>query len=176
MLYDIREGQWSEELAGILGVPTPLLPEVRSCAEVYARTKGVPVLPDGIPIAGMAGDQQAAGQTCFEVGDAKCTYGTGAFLLQNTGTTFVPSKNGLVTTIAWRLGGETVYALEGSAFIAGAAVQWLRDGLGVITKASRSKPGPPRSSAPRATCVSCRHSRASAHPIGIRTRAVCSAV
>ncbi|MCB9611225.1 MAG: glycerol kinase GlpK [Sandaracinus sp.] len=138
LLYDIREGQWSEELAGILGVPTPLLPEVRSCAEVYARTKGVPVLPDGIPIAGMAGDQQAAlfGQTCFEVGDAKCTYGTGAFLLQNTGTTFVPSKNGLVTTIAWRLGGETVYALEGSAFIAGAAVQWLRDGLGVITKAS----------------------------------------
>ncbi len=82
----------------------------------------------------MAGDQQAAlfGQTCFEVGDAKCTYGTGAFLLMNTGSELVHSKNGLLTTIAWRLGDETVYALEGSAFIAGAAVQWLRDGLGLI--------------------------------------------
>lgn len=138
LLYDVRAGRWDEELAGLLEVPMALLPEVRSCAEIYARTKGVPGLPDGIPIAGMAGDQQAAlfGQTCFEVGDAKCTYGTGAFLLQNTGETFVPSKNGLVTTIAWRLGGRTVYALEGSAFIAGAAVQWLRDGLGVIAKAS----------------------------------------
>ncbi|MBX3250354.1 MAG: glycerol kinase GlpK [Myxococcales bacterium] len=138
LLYDIQAGRWDEALCGHLDVPMALLPDVRSCAEVYARTRGVPGLPDGVAIAGMAGDQQAAlfGQTCFAVGDAKCTYGTGAFLLQNTGTTFVPSRNGLVTTIAWRLGDETVYALEGSAFIAGAAVQWLRDGLGVISTAA----------------------------------------
>jgi glycerol kinase len=134
LLYDIAKEQWDEELAAELHVPMALLPEVRSCSEVYAHTSGVPGVPDGIPIAGMAGDQQAAlfGQTCFEVGDAKCTYGTGAFLLMNTGTNLVHSNNGLLTTIAWRIGDETVYALEGSAFIAGAAVQWLRDGLGLI--------------------------------------------
>ncbi|MBZ0121952.1 MAG: glycerol kinase, partial [Sandaracinaceae bacterium] len=106
--------------------------------EVYAHTRGVPGLPDGIPIAGIAGDQQAAlfGQCCFEVGDAKCTYGTGAFLLMSTGETPVPSKNGLLTTIAWRIGGRTLYELEGSAFIAGAAVQWLRDGLGLIGRSA----------------------------------------
>lgn len=135
LFYDIGKGRWDEELAAVLRVPMALLPEVRSCSEVYAHSSGVPGLPDGIPIAGMAGDQQAAlfGQTCFEVGDAKCTYGTGAFLLTNTGTSLVHSENGLLTTIAWRLGDETVYALEGSAFIAGAAVQWLRDGLGLIS-------------------------------------------
>jgi len=135
LFYDIAKGRWDEELAAVLRVPMALLPEVRSCSEVYAHSSGVPGLPDGIPIAGMAGDQQAAlfGQTCFEVGDAKCTYGTGAFLLTNTGTSLVHSENGLLTTIAWRLGDETVYALEGSAFIAGAAVQWLRDGLGLIS-------------------------------------------
>ena len=135
LLYDIGKGHWDEELAAELHVPMALLPEVRSCSEVYARTSGVPGVPDGVPIAGMAGDQQAAlfGQTCFGVGDAKCTYGTGAFLLMNTGTDLVHSKNGLLTTIAWRLGDETVYALEGSAFVAGAAVQWLRDGLGLIS-------------------------------------------
>jgi glycerol kinase len=134
LLYDIGKQKWDEELAAELRVPMALLPEVRSCSEVYAHTSGVPGVPDGVPIAGMAGDQQAAlfGQTCFEVGDAKCTYGTGAFLLMNTGTDIVHSQNGLLTTIAWRLGDETVYALEGSAFIAGAAVQWLRDGLGLI--------------------------------------------
>jgi len=134
LFYDIGKGRWDEELAAVLSVPMALLPEVRTCSEVYAHTSGVPGLPDGIPIAGMAGDQQAAlfGQTCFDVGDAKCTYGTGAFLLMNTGTNLVHSNNGLLTTIAWRLGDETVYALEGSAFIAGAAVQWLRDGLGLI--------------------------------------------
>ena len=133
-----HEGRWDEELSGPLGVPLALLPEVRSCAEVYAKTAGVPGLPDGVPIAGMAGDQQAAlfGQTCYELGDAKCTYGTGAFLLQNVGESFVASEHGLVTTIAWRLGGKTVYALEGSSFIAGAAVQWLRDGLGLIASAA----------------------------------------
>jgi glycerol kinase len=134
LLYDIVKGRWDEELAAELHVPMALLPEVRGCSEVYSVTSGVPGLPDGIPIAGMAGDQQAAlfGQTCFEIGDAKCTYGTGAFLLMNTGSEPVHSANGLLTTIAWRLGDETVYALEGSAFIAGAAVQWLRDGLGLI--------------------------------------------
>ena len=138
LFYDIGQGRWDEELAAILNVPMVLLPEVRTCSEVYAHTSGVPGLPDGIPIAGMAGDQQAAlfGQTCFEVGDAKCTYGTGAFLLMNTGTSLVRSNNGLLTTIAWRLGDQTVYALEGSAFIAGAAVQWLRDGLGLISSSS----------------------------------------
>jgi len=134
LLYDIANEHWDEELAAELHVPMALLPEVRSCSEVYAHTSGVPGVPDGVPIAGMAGDQQAAlfGQTCFDVGDAKCTYGTGAFLLMNTGTDLIHSRNGLLTTIAWRLGDQTVYALEGSAFIAGAAVQWLRDGLGLI--------------------------------------------
>lgn len=138
LLFDIHRGAWDEELAGLLRVPMAMLPEVRSCSEVYGVTKGVPAMPDGIPIAGMAGDQQAAlfGQTCFEVGDAKCTYGTGAFILMNTGKTPVPSEHGLLTTVAWRLGDETFYALEGSAFIAGAAVQWLRDGLGVIASAA----------------------------------------
>jgi glycerol kinase len=138
LLYDIRKQHWDEELCRVLHVPMRLLPEVRSCSEVYAHTKGVPGLPDGIPIAGMAGDQQAAlfGQTCFEPGDGKCTYGTGAFLLTNTGNEPVASENGLLTTIAWRLGDETTYALEGSAFIAGAAVQWLRDGLGLIQSSS----------------------------------------
>jgi glycerol kinase len=138
LLYDIAQQRWDEELAAELRVPMALLPEVRSCSEVYARTAGVPGLPDGIPIAGMAGDQQAAlfGQTCFEQGDAKCTYGTGAFLLMNAGNEVVHSKHRLLTTIAWRIGDETVYALEGSAFIAGAAVQWLRDGLGLIASSS----------------------------------------
>ncbi len=138
LLYDIHRGVWDEELCGLLHVPTALLPEVRSCSEIYASTKGVPGLPDGTPIAGIAGDQQAAlfGQTCFEVGDVKSTYGTGAFILMNTGTEAVASKNGLLTTVAWKIGDETIYALEGSAFIAGAAVQWLRDGLGLIGRSA----------------------------------------
>ncbi|MEM7434171.1 MAG: glycerol kinase GlpK [Myxococcota bacterium] len=135
LLYDIGQQRWDEDLASTLHVPMTVLPEVRTSSEVYARTSGVPGLPDGIPIAGMAGDQHAAlfGQTCFELGDAKCTYGTGAFLLMNIGTEPAHSEHGLLTTIAWRIGDETVYALEGSAFIAGAAVQWLRDGLGLIS-------------------------------------------
>ena len=138
LLYDIHAQKWDPELCEYLGVPLAMLPEVRSCSEVYAKTQEVPGLPDGIPIAGIAGDQQAAlfGQTCFEVGDAKCTYGTGAFLLMNTGESPMPSENGLITTIAWQLDGQTVYALEGSSFIAGAAVQWLRDGLGIIDSAA----------------------------------------
>ncbi|MCZ7679196.1 MAG: glycerol kinase GlpK [Sandaracinaceae bacterium] len=139
LLYDIHDHRWHPELCAALHVPEAMLPAVRSSSEVYARTKGVPGLADGTPIAGIAGDQQAAlfGQTCFEVGDAKCTYGTGAFLLMNTGTTAVPSRSGCLTTIGWRIGdGPTVYALEGSAFIAGAAVQWLRDGLGIIERSA----------------------------------------
>jgi len=102
------------------------------------RTRGVGFLPDGLPIAGIAGDQQAAlfGQACFDEGDAKCTYGTGAFALMNIGDRPVLSEHGLVTTAAWRVAGKTTYALEGSAFIAGAAVQWLRDGLGLIRTAA----------------------------------------
>src|SRR5205823_3703579 len=119
-------------------VPAQILPEVRSSSEVYGKTKGVPNLPDGIPIAGIAGDQQSAlfGQACFTMGQAKCTYGTGAFLLLNTGSEPIASKHRLLTTVAWRIGGETSYALEGSAFIAGAAVQWLRDGLRIIQKSA----------------------------------------
>lgn len=134
LLFNIHTLQWDEELLKILGVPHSILPRVAGNSEVYGYTKGLGVLPDGIPISGMAGDQQAAlfGQACFAQGDAKCTYGTGAFLLMNTGTQAVPSQRGLLTTIAWKLGNETTYALEGSAFIAGAAVQWLRDGLGLI--------------------------------------------
>lgn len=138
LLFDIRTMQWDEELCGILGVPMAALPRVCDNAEVLGHTKGLGFLPDGIPVAGMAGDQQSAlfGQACFASGSAKCTYGTGAFVLMNTGTSPVTSENGLLTTVGWRLGGETTYALEGSAFIAGAAVQWLRDGLGIISTAA----------------------------------------
>jgi len=137
LLFDIQRGAWDDELLGHLRIPRAVLPEVRGSSEVYGHTRGVPGLPDGIPIAGIAGDQQAAlfGQACFEVGEAKCTYGTGAFLLMNTGSEPVRSQNGLVTTIAWRIGRETVYCLEGSAFVAGSAVQWLRDQLGIIRSA-----------------------------------------
>ena len=138
LLMDLHSLDWDDELLGHLGVPRSVLPEIRSCSEIYGRTRGLSVLPDGIPIAGMAGDQQAAlfGQVCFHPGEAKCTYGTGAFLLMNTGDRPVPSTHGLLTTVGWKLGDDVVYALEGSAFIAGAAVQWLRDGLGIIQSAS----------------------------------------
>jgi glycerol kinase len=114
-----------------------MLPRIVPSAARVALTAGVPGLPDGIPIAGIAGDQHAAlfGQACFEPGDAKCTYGTGAFLLVNTGSRPVPSRFGLLSTLAWQIGDEVSYALEGSCFIAGAAVQWLRDGLGLIGSA-----------------------------------------
>lgn len=142
LLFDIKRLCWDPELAAALNVPMSVLPEVRTSSEVYGHTSGVPGLPDGIPIAGIAGDQQAAlfGQTCFAVGQSKCTYGTGAFQLVNTGSEFVASKHGLLTTVAWTLGGEVNYALEGSAFIAGAAVQWLRDQLGIIKSAREIEP------------------------------------
>jgi glycerol kinase len=142
LLFDLRALDYSPELLELFGVPREMLPEVASSAEVYGETRGVPMLPDGIPVAGIAGDQQAAlfGQACFTPGSAKVTYGTGAFVLENIGDEPVLSDSGLLTTVAWRIGegsekGELRYAVEGSAFIAGAAVQWLRDGLGIITTA-----------------------------------------
>ncbi len=138
LLYNLNTLAWDPELLAALDVPAELLPEVRSSSEQYGETRGVPGLPDGIPVAGAAGDQQSAlfGQACFSPGDAKCTYGTGAFLLLNSGEAPVASENGLLTTVAWKLGDQpAVYALEGSAFIAGAAVQWLRDGLEIIHSA-----------------------------------------
>ncbi len=138
LLMDLRTLAWDDELLGHLDVPASVLPEIRSCSEVYGHTKGLDVLPDGIPIAGMAGDQQAAlfGQVCFGAGEAKCTFGTGAFMLMNTGTEPIASTSGLLTTVGWKVGDRVDYALEGSAFIAGAAVQWLRDGLGLIKNAA----------------------------------------
>jgi glycerol kinase len=138
MVMDIHRGIWDEELAKMLDLPMAILPRIVSSSEVYGETVDVDFLPDGIPVAGIAGDQQAAlfGQACFEPGQAKSTYGTGAFVLMNTGTEAKKSENGLLTTIAWKLGeGPTVYALEGSVFIAGAAVQWLRDELQIIDSA-----------------------------------------
>jgi glycerol kinase len=127
-------------------VPASVLPNIVPSAGLVGTTQGVGFLPDGIPISGIAGDQQAAlfGQACFAEGDAKCTYGTGAFALMNVGSTPTPSKHGLITTVAWQLSQpgaqRVVYALEGSAFIAGAAVQWLRDGLGLIKSAADIEP------------------------------------
>jgi len=138
LLMDLRTRAWDDSLLALFGVPRAVLPEIRPSSQVYGATRGLKVLPDGIPVAGMAGDQQAAlfGQACFEPGEAKCTYGTGAFLLQNIGPEPVLSSRGLLTTVAWSAGGEVAYALEGSSFIAGAAVQWLRDGLGIIERSA----------------------------------------
>ncbi len=137
LLMDLAQRTWHEELCALFGVPQRVLPEIVPSAARVAVTRNVPGLPDGIPITGIAGDQHAAlfGQACFAPGDAKCTYGTGAFLLVNTGQTPTPSRFGLLSTLAWQIGSEVVYALEGSCFIAGAAVQWLRDGLGIIASA-----------------------------------------
>ncbi len=137
LLFDLRTLAWSDALLDRLRIPRAMLPEVRPSADIYGHSSSVPGLPDGVPIAGIAGDQQAAlfGQACFQRGEAKCTYGTGAFLLMNTGERAVPSKNGLLTTVGWKIGDDVAYALEGSTFIAGAMVQWLRDGLGIIKTA-----------------------------------------
>jgi len=133
LLYNLHTGDWDPELLKLLRVPREILPEIRSNSEVFGEVTTVPALR-GVPVAGMAGDQHAAlfGQACFRPGMAKNTYGTGCFLLMNTGTKAVASKHNLLTTVAWRLGARTEYALEGSVFIAGAVVQWLRDGLGLI--------------------------------------------
>lgn len=138
LLWPLRGGGWSEEMCALMRVPQAVLPKVQPCAGEFGRTRGVPGLPDGIPICGIAGDQQSAlfGQACFAEGQAKCTYGTGAFALLNTGSQIVPSKHGLLSTVGWQLGETTTYCLEGSAFMAGAVVQWLRDQLGIIERAS----------------------------------------
>lgn len=139
LCYNIQNLQWDAGLCEVLGIKPSLWPEVKPSFGVFGKTSQVPGLPDGIPITGILGDQQAAllGQACLEEGTAKCTYGTGAFLLLNTGKKPVLSRHRLLTTIAWSQSPrETTYALEGSAFIAGAAVQWLRDGLQLIQNSS----------------------------------------
>ncbi len=138
-LMNLASLSWDKELLELFEVPDGILPEIRPSSAVVAHTRGVPGLPDGIPIAGVAGDQQAAlfGQACFSPGDAKCTFGTGSFILMNTGAEVLQSRSGLLTTLAWQLGekGKPVYALEGGAFVCGAAVQWLRDELQIIRHA-----------------------------------------
>ena len=140
MLYDIGRGAWDADLCALFGVPMAMLPEVRDCAADFGRTRA-DLFGREIPIMGVAGDQQAAtiGQACFAPGMMKSTYGTGCFALLNTGADRVPSRNRLLTTIAYRLGGQTTYALEGSIFIAGAVVQWLRDGLRIIRAATETQ-------------------------------------
>src|SRR5437773_2587370 len=135
MLFNLRTGDWDDELLKLFGVPRSVLPHVGSSSEVYGETT---LFGGRVPIAGIAGDQQAAlfGQACTQPGMVKNTYGTGCFMLMNTGTKPIASKNNLLTTVAWRIGHRTGYALEGSIFIAGAVVQWLRDGLGIIQSSS----------------------------------------
>ena len=141
LCLDLRTGDWDDEMLQILKVPRRVLPVVSPSAGVLGETIDLGWLPRGVPIAGVAGDQQAAlfGQACLTPGAAKNTYGTGCFMLLNTGAAPVASSNGLVTTIAWRIGERTTYALEGSVFIAGAAIQWLRDGLGILKNAAESQ-------------------------------------
>ncbi len=139
LLFNIHTLDWDDDLLKLLGVPRAMLPEVRGSSEVYGETAPTPELfGRAIPIAGAAGDQQAAlfGQACFEPGSAKNTYGTGCFLLLNTGSAPMVSKGGLLTTVGWKINGQVTYALEGAVFIAGAAVQWMRDGLHAIVKSA----------------------------------------
>ena len=141
MLYNIAENRWDDEICALLDIPMQLLPEVRDSADDFGVTRA-DLFGHEIPILGVAGDQQAAtvGQACFQPGMMKSTYGTGCFALLNTGSRMVPSQNRLLTTIAYRLDGRTTYALEGSIFIAGAVVQWLRDGLKIIRQAAETQP------------------------------------
>ena len=138
LLMNLETLDWDKDLLEVFNIPRQMLPDILDSNAVFGVTKGVPGLPDGIPIAGMVGDQQAAlfGQCCFEAGQAKCTFGTGAFLLLNTGDQIVRSRHGLISTCGWKMGNDKRYALEGSAFVAGALVQWLRDGLGIIRSSS----------------------------------------
>ncbi|MFU2017308.1 glycerol kinase GlpK [Peribacillus butanolivorans] len=141
LMYNIHDLKWDEEILEILQVPHSMLPEVRPSSEVYAKTVTHHFFGHEIPIAGAAGDQQAAlfGQECFEKGMAKNTYGTGCFMLMNTGEQAVKSEHGLLTTIAWGLNGKVEYALEGSVFVAGSAIQWLRDGLKILQESKDSE-------------------------------------
>lgn len=141
LMFNIYDLEWDDDLLGILDVPRSMLPDVRSSSEIYAHTADYNFFGNEVPIAGIAGDQQAAlfGQACFEKGMAKSTYGTGSFMLMNTGTESVKSSYGLLTTIAWSVDGKVEYALEGSIFVAGSAIQWLRDGLRMIKDAKDSE-------------------------------------
>ena len=199
MLMDLKTLQWDDEIAGIMGVPTSMLPEIKASSEVYGEVKASGALA-GVTIAGDLGDQQAAtfGQTCFAVGEAKNTYGTGNFLLLNTGTEAVPSKSGLLTTVGYKIGDQdAVYCLEGSIAITGALVQWLRDNLKMIKAAPevedlaksvddnggcyivparphrRSRNWPSRSTT-TAAATSSRRSRGCSRRTGSRTRAASS--
>jgi glycerol kinase len=143
LLFDLEAGQWSAELCLLFGVPPHALPEVVPSTGIVGHTDPAAFLGLSVPVAGIAGDQQAAmfGQACFAVGSAKCTYGTGSFVLVNTGQTVVRSRAGLLSTVAWmEPSGELTYALEGSVFVTGAAIQWLRDGLGLLDNAGQSEP------------------------------------
>lgn len=137
MLFNIKTLEWDTELLDLFTIPRSLLPEVRSCSEIYCETSS-PIFKQGVKVAGMAGDQQAAlfGQLCVEPGMIKTTYGTGCFMIQNTGKEPIISQNNLLTTIGWKLGDQLTYALEGSVFVGGATVQWLRDGIGLIPNAA----------------------------------------
>ncbi|MGM9748936.1 MAG: glycerol kinase GlpK, partial [Candidatus Cryptobacteroides sp.] len=137
MLFNIRTLEWDKELLDIFGIPESMMPQVKSSSEVYGHTKTT-IFAHEVPIAGIAGDQQAAlfGQMCTEPGSVKNTYGTGCFLLMNSGDKPIMSSNNLLTTIAWKIGDKVNYALEGSIFVAGSVVQWLRDGLGIIKSSS----------------------------------------
>ncbi|MCD8574012.1 MAG: glycerol kinase GlpK [Erysipelotrichaceae bacterium] len=141
LMYNIYDLKWDQELLDILQVPANMLPEVKPSSEVYCKTADYHFFGQEVPIAGIAGDQQAAlfGQACFKPGMAKNTYGTGSFMLMNTGEKGIPSKNGLLTTLAWGIDGKVEYALEGSIFVTGSAVQWLRDGLEFFTSAPESE-------------------------------------
>ncbi|WP_020615643.1 glycerol kinase GlpK [Paenibacillus daejeonensis] len=138
LVYNIHELNWDDELLELLDIPRAMMPEVRSSSEIYGHTVAHHFFGHQVPIAGMAGDQQAAlfGQTCFEKGMVKNTYGTGCFMLMNTGQEAVRSEHGLLTTIAWSVDGKVEYALEGSVFVAGSAIQWLRDGLRMLRSSS----------------------------------------
>ncbi|MBQ9760116.1 MAG: glycerol kinase, partial [Clostridia bacterium] len=140
MLFNIHTMQWDDELLRMFDIPRAMMPEVRPSSGVFGYTRK-DLFGAAIPISGIAGDQQAAlfGQCCFDVGDAKNTYGTGGFLLMNTGDRAIASKEGLLTSVGWQIGDQTNYVLEGSVFVCGAVIQWLRDGLGLLTKASESE-------------------------------------
>lgn len=141
LMYNIYDLTWDDELLELLDVPKSMLPEVKSSSEIYAKTKASHFLGHEIPIAGVAGDQQASlfGQVCYQSGMAKNTYGTGCFMLMNTGDKAVKSQHGLLTTLAWGIDGKVEYALEGSVFVAGSAIQWLRDGMRMIKNASSTE-------------------------------------
>ncbi len=142
MLFNLQNAFWDDDLLKLFEIPTHILPKVLSSTDLFGLTKNIPGLPNGIPIHGILGDQQSAllGQACLDEGTAKCTYGTGSFILLNTGKKIIKSKHRLLSTIAWKIENEITYALEGGAFTAGASVQWLRDGLQMFKKSSEVEP------------------------------------